>query len=80
MGQPITATREELIARMDDDSETYTPGELAVLFRVDAKTPARWAREGKIAVAATTPGGHRRFAAPVVRRFYHASEPQTAGM
>lgn len=79
MGQPVTATREQLIARMSDDSETYTPGELAILFRVDAKTPARWAREGKIAVAAHTPGGHRRFAAPVVRKFYYGRENETAG-
>lgn len=79
MGQPITCTREELIARLDVDSEVFTPGELALLFRVDAKTPARWARERKIEYT-RTPGGHRRFDAPVVRAFYRAHEPpQAAG-
>lgn len=37
-----------------------TPGEVARLFRVRAKTVARWADEGKIGVVRTA-GGHRRF-------------------
>jgi excisionase family DNA binding protein len=37
-----------------------TPGEVAVLFRVDAKTVGRWAAAGRIA-SIRTPGGHRRF-------------------
>jgi predicted site-specific integrase-resolvase len=36
------------------------PVEVAAIFRVDDKTPARWAAAGQI-TAATTPGGHKRF-------------------
>lgn len=37
-----------------------TPGEVAVLFRVDPKTVTRWAAAGRIG-SIRTPGGHRRF-------------------
>lgn len=37
-----------------------TPGEVAALFRVDIKTVARWAAEGRIG-SIRTPGNHRRF-------------------
>jgi excisionase family DNA binding protein len=43
-----------------------TPGEVAELFRVNAKTVARWARSGKI-TAIRTLGGHRRFREDEVR-------------
>lgn len=43
-----------------------TPGEVAELFRVNAKTVARWARSGKI-TAIRTLGGHRRFREEEVR-------------
>lgn len=37
----------------------FTPGELALMLHVDAKTVSRWCRTGKL-TAVTTPGGHRR--------------------
>lgn len=37
-----------------------TPGEVAVLFRVEVKCVARWAREGKLHPTHTL-GGHRRY-------------------
>jgi excisionase family DNA binding protein len=37
-----------------------TPGEVALLFRVDPKTVTRWASAGRIG-SIRTPGGHRRF-------------------
>lgn len=40
--------------------ETLTPAEVATLFRVDGKTVARWARDGRIS-SFRTPGGHRRY-------------------
>ena len=43
-----------------DPSELLTPGEVAALFRVSAKTVTRWARAGKIS-AVRTLGGHRRY-------------------
>ena len=37
-----------------------TPGELARMLHIDAKTVTRWSREGKFD-AVVTPGGHRRY-------------------
>lgn len=37
-----------------------TPTEVARLFRVDAKTVTRWAKEGKL-TSIRTLGGHRRY-------------------
>jgi excisionase family DNA binding protein len=41
-------------------SQLLTPGEVAVMFRVDPKTVTRWASAGRIG-SVRTPGGHRRF-------------------
>ena len=41
------------------------PAEVAALFRVDPKTVARWAQEGRLS-AIRTLGGHRRFRADEV--------------
>ena len=49
--------REMTAARRD---ELLTPGEVAELFRVNAKTVTRWAKAGKISVVRTL-GGHRRY-------------------
>lgn len=38
-----------------------TPGEVAALFRVDAKAVTRWAAAGRIR-SIRTPGGQHRFA------------------
>jgi excisionase family DNA binding protein len=51
-----------------NDNELLTPGEVAVMFRVNPKTVTRWARAGKIS-AVRTLGGHRRFRASEIRRF-----------
>ncbi|WP_281196840.1 BldC family transcriptional regulator [Microtetraspora niveoalba] len=40
--------------------DLMTPGEVAVLFRVDPKTVGRWAAAGLIPFI-RTPGGHRRY-------------------
>lgn len=37
-----------------------TPAQVAKMFAVDAKTVARWARDGKLNCVKTL-GGHRRF-------------------
>lgn len=50
------------------DNELLTPGEVAVMFRVNPKTVTRWARAGKIS-AVRTHGGHRGFKASEIRRF-----------
>ena len=44
-----------------------TPGEVAVLFRVDPKTVTRWAQAGKLSTVRTL-GGHRRFHEDEVRQ------------
>ena len=45
---------------MQTPERLLTPGEVAVLFRVDPKTVTRWASTGRIG-SLRTPGGHRRF-------------------
>lgn len=51
------------MADRDFDDDVYlTPGEVAQLFRVNPKTVARWAKEGKLPHLVTL-GGHRRFPA-----------------
>jgi excisionase family DNA binding protein len=42
--------------------DLLTPGEVAELLRVDAKTVTRWAKAGLLD-AIRTPGGHRRYSA-----------------
>lgn len=46
-------------------NELLTPGEVAQLFRVDPKTVARWAKDGKVP-AVRTIGGHRRYPAKAI--------------
>ena len=42
------------------ERELMTPGEVALMFRVDPKTVTRWAKQGKLPCI-FTPGGHRRY-------------------
>lgn len=44
----------------DLNADLLTPGEVATLLRVDARTVSRWARDGKLPSIRTV-GGHRRF-------------------
>jgi excisionase family DNA binding protein len=53
-------------ASPDRNEQWLTPAEVAAMFRVNTKTVARWAQEGKLR-AARTPGGHRRFSAHEMR-------------
>lgn len=54
-----------------------TPGEVAVLFRVDPKTVSRWAKAGKLSSVRTL-GGHRRFRESEIRELVaRAPEPRT---
>jgi excisionase family DNA binding protein len=48
--------------------ELRTPGEVARIFNVDAKTVARWAAAGKIGCV-KTPGGHRRYRDSEIQAF-----------
>lgn len=50
-----------------------TSAEVAALFRVDAKTPIRWADAGKL-TAIRTPGGHRRYLASAVHALLAGGE------
>jgi excisionase family DNA binding protein len=45
----------------DDQRKTMSPAEVAREYGVDARTVARWSREGKLQAAFLTPGGHRRY-------------------
>jgi len=44
----------------DRNTDLLTPGEVALLLRVDPRTVSRWARAGRIPSIRTL-GGHRRF-------------------
>jgi excisionase family DNA binding protein len=48
------------------DTDLLTPGEVAALFRVDAKTVSRWCEVGKID-SISTPGGHYRIRFSAIR-------------
>jgi excisionase family DNA binding protein len=45
---------------MEIPDRLLTPGEVALIFRVDPRTVTRWASAGRIG-SIRTPGGHRRF-------------------
>lgn len=45
---------------MTTNDRLLKPGEVAGLFRVDAKTVLRWAKDGKLSKV-KTPGGHGRY-------------------
>jgi excisionase family DNA binding protein len=45
---------------MEIPERLLTPGEVALIFRVDPRTVTRWASAGRIG-SIRTPGGHRRF-------------------
>ena len=52
-----------------------TPGEVAVLFRVDYKTVSRWAKAGKLGAAAfRTPGGTWRFREAGIRALLNGGQ------
>jgi excisionase family DNA binding protein len=51
---------------IDASERLLTPGEVALMFRVDPKTVTRWASAGRIG-SIRTPGGHRRFRETEVR-------------
>lgn len=43
------------------DSHLMTAAEVAKAFAVDARTVARWDKDGKLKAAFRTVGGHRRY-------------------
>jgi excisionase family DNA binding protein len=45
---------------METPERLLTPGEVALIFRVDPKTVTRWASAGRIGSVRTL-GGHHRF-------------------
>jgi excisionase family DNA binding protein len=51
---------------IEHSERLLTPGEVALMFRVDPKTVTRWASAGRIG-SIRTPGGHRRFRESEVR-------------
>lgn len=62
---------------MQSPERMLTPGEVAVLFRVDPKTVTRWAAAGRIS-SIRTPGGHRRFPASEVQALLRGEPTQSA--
>jgi excisionase family DNA binding protein len=64
-GEELFPVLESLVI-VQDAERLLTPGEVALLFRVDPKTVTRWASAGRIG-SIRTPGGHRRFRESEVR-------------
>jgi excisionase family DNA binding protein len=60
----------------DDDDVYLTPGEVAQLFRVNPKTVARWAKEGKLPFIQTL-GGHRRYPSRAIRTLLESLHQDT---
>lgn len=55
------------LPELERDYGTFmTPGEVAKLLRVDAKTVGRWAKAGRIG-SIRTPGGWRRYSTAEIR-------------
>lgn len=57
---PIVSASAIRIAAQKIGDEFLTPGDVALMFKVDPKTVTRWAAAGKLA-SIRTPGNHRRF-------------------
>lgn len=55
--------------------EQLTPGEVAILFRVNTKTVSRWANSGLLAVT-RTPGGRNRFEKREVYKAWKGHYPE----
>jgi excisionase family DNA binding protein len=51
-----------------------TPSQVAVMFRVNPATVARWEKEGKL-TSIRTSGGHRRYREDEVRALLKEGEP-----
>jgi excisionase family DNA binding protein len=49
-----------------ETEQLLTPGEVAVMFRVEPKTVTRWAKTGKLSYIMTL-GGHRRYREAEIR-------------
>jgi excisionase family DNA binding protein len=62
--------------RMMEEEALLTPGEVALMFRVDPKTVGRWARQGRLTVV-RTPGGNRRYREAEVREYLNGDADAT---
>lgn len=69
------AVMAEAAAALLPDGPPLTPGELAVLLRVDSRTVSALAEAGKVA-SFRTPGGHRRFDRAEAERFAAGYRPE----
>ena len=62
--------------------DLLTCGQVATLFRVAPRTVTRWAVEGRLPIAVTTFGGHRRYRrsdlTPYLTRDVGAAEVESA--
>lgn len=70
MTEPVTPENIDV----PDSAEWYTPHEVALLFRVDPKTVARWEDTGKFTPynvrCVRTPGKHRRYHRDDINRMF----------
>ena len=59
---------------VENPERLLTPGEVALMFRVDPKTVTRWAKAGKLNSIRTL-GGHRRYRASEVYALLETQAP-----
>lgn len=64
-------------SRADGDA-LLTPAQVAILFGVNGKTVARWAKVGRLPAAVCTAGGHRRYRWSDVHDLLTRVSPQPA--
>lgn len=62
-GRPVDSLVDDLLEGRD---RLLTPGEVATIFHVTAKTVTQWANAGRLR-SVRTDGGHRRFLESEVR-------------
>jgi excisionase family DNA binding protein len=71
----MSAANRRKADRSADGDRLLTPGEVAILMRVDPKTVTRWANAGRIE-SIRTPGGHRRIPSSAVDALLRGDSPQ----
>ncbi len=67
-----------MAVRAPGSEPLLTPAEVAVMFRVDARTVTRWANEGRL-TSIKTLGGHRRYREAEVRALLAAGSQSGDG-
>lgn len=77
-GEDGEGTRERSAFTMEQRGELMSPGDVAELFGVSAKTVSRWAADGKIGYV-VLPSGHRRYYTKDVKWWWEQRQDKVNG-